>query len=516
MAARLIRIQNYRSIHDLELQLGPLNALIGPNNAGKSNILKALRLVLGEVWPKNPFSSRDFHENDTSRTIEITVLFDAPLQCDPDVHGFSLRQAPPQPAEYFPVDGNGQPCVWPGPRGSPKRISNEMREEVALLYLGLNREADEQLRVTQWTLYGKLLKHLESALNADLRRRFTDQVSAALEAHIRATLTQVQTIIDDFVRSQTGLSVRLDFRASDPVDALKGVRPYVIDNGMALDPEDVGAGVQSALSIAIAKAYAEIVRQPLVLAIEEPELYLHPHGCRHFYRLLRELSENGLQVIYTTHERSFVSAGDFEAIQIVRKPQAATQVSSGLSLNLTASRDRLRLQSRFNERLNEVFFAACVILVEGDPDEIACRCALEFQGLELDKDSVSVVPLGGKDEIPVVAELLARLGIPTIALMDEDPGNTQTAATRARVEELLGPDKVLVQSPNLEWLFQLNHKPKRVEAMEVFPAWFADAEPYTDGVHRSRRSHRTVAQSVKRARFTGSVKTISQVCSAPR
>ena len=105
------------------------------------------------------------------------------------------------------------------------------------------------------------------------------------------------------------LDVGLDFQLLHPVEMLKGVRPYVLDAGERFDPEDVGAGVQSALAVAIAKAYAEIVKQPLILTIEEPELYLHPHGCRHFYRLLRELSQGDLQIIYSTHERAFVSGG---------------------------------------------------------------------------------------------------------------------------------------------------------------------------------------------------------------
>lgn len=46
-----VRIQNYRSIKELEFEIGDLCALIGPNNAGKSNILSALVFVLGETWP---------------------------------------------------------------------------------------------------------------------------------------------------------------------------------------------------------------------------------------------------------------------------------------------------------------------------------------------------------------------------------------------------------------------------------------------------------------------------------
>jgi predicted ATP-dependent endonuclease of OLD family len=43
MALERLVIENYRSIERLDLALGALNALLGPNNSGKSNILRALR-----------------------------------------------------------------------------------------------------------------------------------------------------------------------------------------------------------------------------------------------------------------------------------------------------------------------------------------------------------------------------------------------------------------------------------------------------------------------------------------
>jgi predicted ATP-dependent endonuclease of OLD family len=49
-------------------------------------------------------------------------------------------------------------------------------------------------------------------------------------------------------------------------------------------------------------------------------------------------------------------------------------------------------------------------------------------GLELDKESVSVLALGGKGDLPIVAELLQGLSIPTLVLMDKDPGDVTTQA----------------------------------------------------------------------------------------
>ncbi len=40
-----IRIQNFRSVRDIALELGPLNIVFGPNGCGKSNIYNAIHLL---------------------------------------------------------------------------------------------------------------------------------------------------------------------------------------------------------------------------------------------------------------------------------------------------------------------------------------------------------------------------------------------------------------------------------------------------------------------------------------
>ena len=88
MISRLL-IRNFRSVRLAEIKLGPMNAFIGRNNAGKSNIMKALHLVLGEIYPSiRSFDDKDFHNYDKSQTIQIEARFDAPLTVNSRVQGF--------------------------------------------------------------------------------------------------------------------------------------------------------------------------------------------------------------------------------------------------------------------------------------------------------------------------------------------------------------------------------------------------------------------------------------------
>ncbi len=69
-------ISNYRSIKQLSLKFEKgKNIIVGKNNAGKSNIIKAIDLILGEsspTWQKSDnITANDFYGGDTSNPIYI-------------------------------------------------------------------------------------------------------------------------------------------------------------------------------------------------------------------------------------------------------------------------------------------------------------------------------------------------------------------------------------------------------------------------------------------------------------
>lgn len=74
-----VKIKNFRRFdeneHIVNFNSG-LTVLVGENDSGKSAIIDAIRIVLGTTdlsW--NHIKTSDFHNEDTSRNIEITCVF---------------------------------------------------------------------------------------------------------------------------------------------------------------------------------------------------------------------------------------------------------------------------------------------------------------------------------------------------------------------------------------------------------------------------------------------------------
>ena len=78
MFIQKLEIKNFRSIKELTIEPKNLCALIGPNSVGKTNILRALDLVIGEGWTTKAKIARELF-NDTTKPIVIEVSFASPI-----------------------------------------------------------------------------------------------------------------------------------------------------------------------------------------------------------------------------------------------------------------------------------------------------------------------------------------------------------------------------------------------------------------------------------------------------
>ena len=186
----------------------------------------------------------------------------------------------------------------------------------------------------------------------------------------------------------------------------------------------------------------------LILAIEEPELYLHPARSRYLSKVLRTLAReneldatSGAQIMCVSHSPYFVSVQNFDEVRVCRKIRGvaalppATRISGFTRLeaaqNLAAIYQRnkeefteasfvARATPVLNSIVNEGLFADVVVVVEGDSDVAALWAVQEQLGLQWDEKGVVVVPVGGKNNIDRAVVVFRGFGIPTYFLFDGD------------------------------------------------------------------------------------------------
>ncbi len=471
MQIKRIHIEHFRSIKTLDFEPGSYCVLIGENNSGKSNILRALNLALGETWPtERSFSDEDFHNQDTSQDIVIQVFFNETTEewrnnCKMEIGGVELRckaykrKVKEKPAgtlttDYYCIQPSGKPAQYPSeplqkgqkPKGQwlPHRVSRDLRDRLPFIYVGVQREYDRQAPASRWSVLRRLLNEVNTEFLNDKKeikvrqadgsvekmtrkQAFESAVKGACEYLRTEQFVEIEKRLAANAMEQMGLQpgsdkVELHFESHDPTNAFRSLQLYVEQMGIMSPAGEVGAGLQSAIVVAIFRTYEELKREGAVFALEEPEVFLHPHRARYFADVLRSLTEKGNQVFLTTHSPIFVALDQPESVALVRRTEAdGTTVGQTTKVAL-ADNDRraLRLITEFDTQRNELFFARCVLLVEGGTEKVALPLLFRALGHDVNRLGISVVEVGGKTKLPLFASVCTALKIPSVVLADHD------------------------------------------------------------------------------------------------
>jgi len=283
-------------------------------------------------------------------------------------------------------------------------------------------------------------------------------------------------------------------------------------------PGHQGHGLQRTLVMTLLQILAEIQSEPapnegqenpqilapraVILAVEEPELYMHPQMERKMRDVLYRLStQPGFQVICTTHSPIFLDIGKSHKslVRVVKDDYRMVsffQVQADIFPLTDAQEEKARLKfvATFNPTINEVFFARRVVLLEEYSALVAIQRAAELTGLfgrhpHLRRD-VTLIDCIGKGNIPMFQKVLNHFEIPYIIIHDEDRGNDLEEVSNARIAGLLAAPHWrnmchVIRPTNLEHLLGYaanKEKPyralKRVEEMHAagnLPVAFREA-----------------------------------------
>ena len=264
------------------------------------------------------------------------------------------------------------------------------------------------------------------------REAFQYHTELAFDALRTDELADLEKLLGDNAIQQMGLesgtdAVSLGFASHDPVNAFKNLELLVTQLGTVSRAEDVGAGLQSAIVVAIFRTYAALQREGAIIAIEEPEAFLHPHKARYFASVLDAVVDRGNQVPLTTHSPYFVKLHAPETVAAVRrtKDDGTKVVQTASSVIPPNARAALRIQATVHADRTEMLFARRVLFVEGEVERVAMPAVFDALKVDPNEVGVSVIDCGGKGSIPLYARIADAFGIPFVVLADLDPTKDQ-------------------------------------------------------------------------------------------
>ncbi len=451
-----LQIEGFRSIRDpIEIRF-PENipvVLIGENNAGKSNIIRAIDLLLGEWWPgtHQPEDHEYWDRSPSNGPIKIRASFTGMMGYDQPVNEL-----------YWEVRENEDPvfkCLQQD--GSDRYVKKEMREQCMCFSVSADRRLPYQLSYTsKFTLLAKLMRKFHSILTED---------EARVE-RLREKFGEIRDIFDEVaefgnfqteLRNQFGemfggmsYGLQVDFSAYDPSNFFHSLRMQAVEGERIRSLEELGTGQEQLLALAFAHAYAKAFFGGIFLAIEEPEAHLHPLAQEWLSKKVSHMCSDGLQLMLTTHSPAFVDLLGLDGCVLVKKVEGATSVRqltkqklADYCLEHRSHPDRTQAdtilpfyEGSATQGIKAGLFAKKVVLVEGMTEYLALPIYFSKAGLDVTKEGIAIIPVMGKGNLGKWWRLFTAFEIPTYVSFDNDVKNDQHANKRTDVLKAISVD----------------------------------------------------------------------------
>jgi len=507
MLIKNIKIENFRSIKKMELDPSKLCALIGPNSTGKTNVLKAIDLVIGEGWTTKAKVARELF-NDVTKPLKIELTFKDPVVYEytdsrsgdtreNSVSSIALVMKYEPELEVKTTINNGNVFYY----------QDQFKKSCHFIFIPSERNLSSELKVSHWTMLGKLMRMIYDNYvseydggEQDLKDAFAEKIKPAkdfLEDDFSTENVTFRKFSDAFKKHCKENSAGLANEFDPVLDIYnlnwfyKTLQVQVKESfpERHFDSEEVGAGMQNLLLISIFQTYSELMGGRVIFGIEEPEIYLYPQAQRSLFKNFIKLSAN-TQIFYTTHNPNFVEASRPDDIILLRKDleHGTYPLNKSVDFNSDNAQDLIyKIYTHFNPERNELFFANKVLLVEGDSDKILFVTLCEEKwNIDLDKKGISIIECGGKGGVAYFIGVCSLIGFEDyFAIWDKDDAIESTILV-----DSLQKNKAVEIDPNLESFLGLpeGHDSQKVKNAhqwaintDTIPEEFSPIQIFLDG-----------------------------------
>ena len=313
------RIKNFLSLPDVELPLKPLTVLVGPNASGKSNVLRALKLlnemIVVEELPTVEAIRDSLWAGEASR---ISFQFQAKVEESPTEYGLDFKAEADHPfvTELLLVDDveiisirNGEGTVQDE---DSKNKTNYKSNKLALKSAGDygNKPITSALTefIRGWEFYDFQPEFIRDPLTSFFTVTKEPRESPRLDSYgfrLSALLSYWHKNTPELFH---GVSKSLEASTNLKIEQ----RPIDGDKQLCLlegyeKPIPLRKASDGTFRLVAYYTLLNLPELPPFIAIEEPERNLHPGALTDIANVLEQLAES-TQVIITTHSSQLLDA----------------------------------------------------------------------------------------------------------------------------------------------------------------------------------------------------------------
>jgi energy-coupling factor transporter ATP-binding protein EcfA2 len=421
-----LRLVNFRSFKDFTVTFGDGAYLVGPNNAGKSTLLTALRVadvLLRYAYARKSDSRAS--DGDVLRYVYPVILRDFPALRDSLRFEFGTSESR---LELTWKSGAKLVAVWP----------DEVEEDAASPFFYLLQADSSVCKLPKqardnFPSLGIIptlgpVEHTEKLLDDKyIKANIAGRLSSR---HFRNQLRLLKddALLESFWEWAAPWLGELTFDQMLNASSSEGVaiEAFFFERGSRVPKEVVwaGDGVQVWLQLLY---HIHRVRDSGVIILDEPEVFLHPDLQR---RLVQLLESTGRQVVLATHSTEMVTESDGRlTVLIDRSKKRAVRAKSDADYEMLTT----ALGTAFNLRLGRAMRSSVALFVEGYDMSVLRRFA-QTLGLQriAGEQGVTIIPLKGYShwgQVEPFQWLLNELlpdAIRTFVILDRDYRTDQT------------------------------------------------------------------------------------------
>jgi len=433
-----VRIENYRSIENMEVSLSGTNVIIGANNSGKSNFLRAINISLGQ---NRIVSSEDIHINsgevlDESKCAIIDLMI---RPCDSnfkEIDTFSdfwigvftenwittgsfdgdfvgirtIIQYDGLKNDYMivhrQITGWGD-SISNSTVSRKKMFTGDMNMYISAYYMDAQRDVVDDIRDKK-SYFGRATSRIKlpDDKTADIERQLNDINSQIVDSipALKQTANSISSIAPT-VGNPDG-TIEIEPLARKISDLHKGMDIFYRDGDAArLSVSQHGMGTRSWISFLTLGTYIDWEKKNLVdddpeaesfviLTMEEPEAHLHPQAQQKLYTQISGFSG---QKIISTHSPSIVSQADLNDLIHFEKKQGKT-IANRFDNSIYDTEEKNRIKREVIASHGDLLFSRAIVLCEGITEEQALPIYFEkYYGVNPSYWGISIIGIGGQN-----------------------------------------------------------------------------------------------------------------------